>query len=105
LTTKEVAMTTDETTTTEQQITSTIRELWRRHPERDKVEIERWTRAEFWVHADDPIQDFVPLLALRAVEDRLRSTPPGVTHRPRTHHLPADRRSSTTQKGPSPVVG
>jgi hypothetical protein len=75
-------MTVHEVAPTEQQITATTRELQRRHPERAAVEIERLTRAEFAIHADDAVKDFVTLLVLRAVEDRLRCTPPGVSFRP-----------------------
>ena len=75
-------MTIKETGPTERQIAATINELRRRYPERDAVEIERWTRAEYWVRSEDPIQDFVPLLVVRAVADRLRCTPPGISFRP-----------------------
>jgi hypothetical protein len=75
-------ITIEDTTPTERQIAATISELRRRYPDRDAVEIERWTRAEYWVHSEDPVQDFIPLLVMRAVADRLRCSPPGISFRP-----------------------
>jgi hypothetical protein len=83
MTREEMASTEQRTVPTEAQIDAVMRELRRRHPDRNGVEIERWTRAEFASHADDPVREFVHLLVIRAVEDRLRSTPPGVSYRPR----------------------
>jgi hypothetical protein len=62
----------------EDHVNATVHELQRRHPERDAAEIERWVLAEYHGHADDAVQAFVTILVTRAVEDRLRRTPPGV---------------------------
>ena len=74
-------MTIEEIAHTEHQIDATIGELQRRHPERNGVEIERWTRAEFAIHAEISERELVPLFVVRAVEDRLRCTPPGIAGR------------------------
>jgi hypothetical protein len=51
---------------------ATVHMLRRRHPELDPDEIHRQVVEEFGHYRSAPVQDFIPLLATRRIEARLR---------------------------------